>query len=95
MNNEQQKLLERVNLVPDLLGGKPTIRGQRFLVSDVLELLSTGMSEEEILEQHPVLQKTGHPGCPFVCITKNEKYCSDPCCLKLGKFGLILKYSQS
>jgi uncharacterized protein (DUF433 family) len=57
MNNEQQKLLERVNLVPDLLGGKPTIRGQRFLVSDVLELLSTGMSEEEILEQHPVLQK--------------------------------------
>ncbi|MBV8390493.1 MAG: DUF433 domain-containing protein [Mucilaginibacter sp.] len=57
MNNEQQKLLERVTLVPDLLGGKPTIRGQRFLVSDVLELLSTGMSEEEILEQHPVLQK--------------------------------------
>ncbi|HEY9002932.1 MAG TPA: DUF433 domain-containing protein [Mucilaginibacter sp.] len=57
MNNEQQKLLERVTLVPDLLSGKPTIRGQRFLVSDVLELLSTGMSEEEILEQHPVLQK--------------------------------------
>jgi len=57
MNNEQQKLLERVTLVPDLLGGKPTIRGQRFLVSDVLELLSTGMPEEEILEQHPILQK--------------------------------------
>ena len=57
MNNDQQKLLERVTLIPDLLGGKPTIRGQRFLVSDVLELLSTGMSEEEILEEHPVLQK--------------------------------------
>jgi len=42
MNNEQQKLLERITLVPDLLGGKPSIRGQRFLVSDVLELLSTG-----------------------------------------------------
>lgn len=57
MNNDQQKLLERITLIPDLLGGKPTIRAQRFLVSDVLELLSTGMSEEEILEEHPVLQK--------------------------------------
>ncbi|WP_426669339.1 DUF433 domain-containing protein [Mucilaginibacter sp. McL0603] len=57
MNNEQQKLLERITLVPDLLGGKPSIRGLRFLVSDVLELLSTGLSEEEILVQHPVLQK--------------------------------------
>ena len=57
MNNEQQKLLERITLVPDLLGGKPSIRGLRFLVSDVLELLSTGLSEEEIIVQHPVLQK--------------------------------------
>lgn len=57
MNWEQQKLLERITLVPDLLGGKPTIRGQRFLVSDILELLSSGVSEENILEQHPLLQK--------------------------------------
>jgi uncharacterized protein (DUF433 family) len=57
MNSEQQKLLERITLVPGLLGGKPTIRAQRFPVSDVLELLSTGMSEEDILEQHPALQK--------------------------------------
>jgi uncharacterized protein (DUF433 family) len=57
MNDEQQKLLERITLVPDLLGGKPTIRGQRFLVSDILELLSSGLSEEDILEQHPLLQK--------------------------------------
>jgi uncharacterized protein (DUF433 family) len=57
MTNEQQKLLERITLIPDLLGGKPTIRAQRFLVSDVLELLSTGMSEEDVLDQHPVLQK--------------------------------------
>jgi uncharacterized protein (DUF433 family) len=57
MNDEQQKLLERITLVPDLLGGKPTMRGQRFLVSDILELLSSGLSEEDILEQHPLLQK--------------------------------------
>jgi uncharacterized protein (DUF433 family) len=57
MNSEQQKLLERVTLVPDLLGGRPTIRGQRFLVSDILELLSTGLPEDEVLEQHPLLEK--------------------------------------
>ena len=57
MNNEQQKLLERITLTPDLLGGKAAIRGLRFLVSDVLELLSSGMSEENILEQHPILEK--------------------------------------
>jgi uncharacterized protein (DUF433 family) len=57
MNAEQQLLLERITLIPDLLGGKPTIRGMRFLVSDILELLSSGMTETEILEQHPILAK--------------------------------------
>lgn len=57
MNAEQQLLLERIRLIPDLLGGKPTIRGMRFLVSDILELLSSGMTETEILEQHPILEK--------------------------------------
>lgn len=53
----KQDLLERITLTPDQLGGKPAIRGMRFLVSDVLELLSTGMTDEEILEQHPALVK--------------------------------------
>ena len=57
MNAEQQDLLDRITLTPGVLGGRPSIRGMRFLVSDVLELLSTGMSEAEILEQHPILEK--------------------------------------
>lgn len=57
MTTEQQLLLERITLIPGLLGGKPSIRGMRFLVSDILELLSTGMSDEDILEQHPILEK--------------------------------------
>ena len=57
MDQNQQKLLERITITPGTLGGKPAIRGLRFLVSDVLELLSTGMSESEILEQHPILEK--------------------------------------
>ncbi len=38
------------------MGGKPTIRGLRFPVADVLELLASGLSGEEILEQHPILE---------------------------------------
>jgi len=39
------------------MGGKPTIRGMRFPVADILEMLSSGMTTEEILEDHPVLEK--------------------------------------
>lgn len=40
-----------------LCGGKPTIRGMRFPVKDVLELLASGMSQPEILEEHPDLEE--------------------------------------
>jgi uncharacterized protein (DUF433 family) len=57
MNAKQQKdLLDRVTIIPGLMSGKPTIRGLRFTVSDILELLADGMMEEEILEQHPILE---------------------------------------
>ena len=52
-----EALFERITLVPGLMGGKPTIRGMRFPISDVLELLSSGLTETEILEQHPLLEK--------------------------------------
>ncbi len=56
MDSHQHKL-ERITITPGMLGGKPAIRGLRFLVSDVLELLSTGMSDTDIIEQHPILEK--------------------------------------
>ncbi len=39
------------------MGGKPTIRGLRFSVADILEMLASGMKEEEILKQHPILEQ--------------------------------------
>ena len=53
----QSKLLNRITIVPGMLGSKPTIRGLRFPVGDVLEMLANGMTEEQILEQHPILEK--------------------------------------
>jgi len=48
--------LERVTFDPDVCHGKPTIRGMRWPVETLLELLASGMSEMEILSDHPELE---------------------------------------
>ncbi len=57
MDAAQQALLKRITIIPGLLNGKSTIRGLRFPVSDILELLSSGLTEAEILEDHPILEQ--------------------------------------
>lgn len=57
MAQEQIKLFDRITSTDGLMGGRPTIRGLRFPVSDILELLAAGMNERQILEEHPVLEK--------------------------------------
>ena len=53
----ETELLKRITIIPGLMGGKPTIRGMRFKVTDVLGYLSSGMSAEEILADFPYLEK--------------------------------------
>ena len=50
------KLLERITIEPGKCGGRPCIRGYRFRVSDLLELIASGASREEILEDYPFLE---------------------------------------
>jgi uncharacterized protein (DUF433 family) len=50
-------LHSRITIEPDKRDGKPCIRGMRITVNDVLGWLSHGMTEEEILEEHPALEK--------------------------------------
>ncbi len=52
----EQELLKRITIIPGLMGGKPTIRGMRFKVSDVVGYLSAGMTQQEILEDFPYLE---------------------------------------
>ncbi len=52
----QEELLKRITIKEGMMGGKPTIRGLRFPVKDVLELLASGMTKEEILEEHAILE---------------------------------------
>ena len=46
---------ERIVLDPDILAGKPVIRGTRLAVELILELLAAGQSEREILANYPGL----------------------------------------
>jgi uncharacterized protein (DUF433 family) len=50
------KLLERITINPDICHGKPCIRGLRYPVDMILELLSGGMNNEEILADYDDLE---------------------------------------
>jgi uncharacterized protein (DUF433 family) len=52
-----EDLLKRITIDPDICHGKPTIRGLRYPIEAILELLDTGMSIEEILEEYEDLEK--------------------------------------
>ena len=49
-------LLSRITSSPEICHGKPCIRGLRYPVETVLELLSSGMTREEILEDYADLE---------------------------------------
>lgn len=51
----------RITIEPGKRGGKPCIRGLRITVWDVLGWLGAGMTEEQILEEHPDLEKADFP----------------------------------
>ncbi len=50
------KNLERITLNPDVMGGKPCIRGLRMTVGTVIGLLASGLTEAEILKMYPYLE---------------------------------------
>lgn len=50
-------VLQRITVNPNRAFGKPTIRGLRYSVEWLLELLSSGMSHEEILADYEDLER--------------------------------------
>jgi uncharacterized protein (DUF433 family) len=49
-------LADRITIDPDICHGKPTIRGLRHPVETILELLSSGMTSDEILADYEDLE---------------------------------------
>lgn len=54
---------QRITIVPGVCGGKPTVRGMRIAVADILELLAGQMSVEQILSDYPYLEKEDIQAC--------------------------------
>ena len=50
------KQLTRITLDPNVMGGKPCIRGMRVTVGTIVGLLAAGHSREAILEAYPYLE---------------------------------------
>lgn len=50
-------VIERITIDPDVCHGKPCVRGLRYPAEMILELLSAGMSIEEILADYDDLER--------------------------------------
>ncbi|RLA57972.1 MAG: hypothetical protein DRQ78_12810 [Epsilonproteobacteria bacterium] len=51
-----ESLLKRITIDTNICHGKPTIRGLRYPVETILELLGSGMSHDEILKDYEDLE---------------------------------------
>ena len=51
-----KNLLARITIDPTICHGKPCIRGMRFPVEVILDMLGSGMTYDEIIEDHPNLE---------------------------------------
>lgn len=52
-----QKLLNRITYNPEVMVGKPTIRGLRITVDQILKALAANTNIQEILSDYPELEK--------------------------------------
>lgn len=53
---EKETLLSRITLNPKVLVGKPTIRGLRISVEQILKALANGVPQEDLLKDYPELE---------------------------------------
>ncbi len=53
---KEQILLDRITINPKVMVGKPTIRGLRITVEQILKSLASGVSTQELLEDYPELE---------------------------------------
>jgi len=60
---ETEDLLKRITMNPEICFGKPTIRNMRYPVEMILDLLSAGMTNAEILADYPSLEEEDLHAC--------------------------------
>lgn len=56
-------LINRITINPDICHGKPAVRNMRYPVEMILDLLSAGMTHQEILADYPALKEDDIKAC--------------------------------
>ncbi len=60
---DENELLERITINPNIFGGKPIIRGRRLAVEHILGMLAAGDDSETILRGYPWLEPEDVQAC--------------------------------
>lgn len=55
--------INRITINPDVCHGKPTVRNMRYTVEMILDLLASGMSKQEIIDDYPSLENEDIDAC--------------------------------
>jgi len=58
-----KSLLSRITMNPDVCHGKPVVRSMRYPVEMILDLLSSGMTTQEIIKDYPALKSADIMAC--------------------------------
>jgi len=53
----RMKRIDRITFNPEVMGGKPSVRGLRVTVGTIVGLVAAGHSKEEILRLYPYLER--------------------------------------
>ena len=69
---------DRITFEPGKRGGKPCIRGMRITVSDVLDYLAGGMSEDDILADFPDLERKDIRAVLAFATDRERRLVADP-----------------
>ena len=75
----KQELLSRISINTSVCFGKPCIRGHRIWVSLVLDLLASGWTIRELLEQYPGIEEADVLACiAYGAEMSRERYVDVP-----------------
>ncbi len=81
------KQLIRITLDPEVMGGKPCIRGLRVTVGTIVGLVASGYSVEEILEMYPYLEGEDIPEALAYAAWRAEDYFPCPPLMRQSASG--------
>ena len=66
--------IDRITINPEVMGGKPCIRGMRVTVGTITGLIASGVSFSEILELYPYLEEEDIKAALTYATWRTEEY---------------------